>query len=439
MAQLILGREIVSKVLHSKNIRPYLDMGMDLDFMEDDKNPAYASVFTGQDIDAWTFIIKHYMNYGKVPEIQQFRRSYPPEAYRVIESTFDDRELTDLARSSIGMYESEVGTTEAQRYLEAGDPMKAARIMMETARKVLNFQAKAALAMAWDTKKLDIEERLKRRLKPAPGFGIDALDKNFIGFQPGELYTILGRAKSTKTTVAVQLAYNAWFGKKEFSGGSVEPKRVMFVSFEVNEEGIRDRLTCYGAGVNPSGFLTSTEDRHATPEQEKKIRDFWEREMSNATESLMVVQPVSRFTQSDLDYEIEKFEPDLIIIDGFYFMTDQETGGTPGANWYAHDNLARDLKALAMRLRIPVIVTHQVREKQLGKAGGGIDDGAMMGGTGLRMASFAVFTLDMGEDKVLTIKNTANRGEWVPTIKGEWDWDNFEFVGYEAADDEEDY
>jgi hypothetical protein len=439
MAQLILGREIVSRVLHSKNIRPYLDMGMDLEFMSDDKNPAYASVFTGQDIDAWMFILRHYGSYGKVPEIPQFRKSYPPESYRVIESTFNDAELTDLARSSISMYEAEVGTTEAQRYTEAGDFMRAARIMQETARKVLNFQSNSALVAAWDTKRLDIEERLARRLKPAPGFGIEAIDKHFIGFQNGELYTILGRAKSTKTTIAIQLAYHAWFGRKRFDGNSVEPKRVMFVSFEVNEEGIRDRLTCYGAGVNPSGFLTSTEDRHASLEQEEKIRDFWKREMSEATESLMVVQPVSKFTQADLEYEVEKFEPDIIVIDGFYFMTDSETGGTPGANWYAHDNLARDLKAMAMRLRIPIVVTHQVREKQLGKAGGGIDDGAMMGGTGLRMASFAVFTLDMGEDRVITMKNTANRGEWVPTVKGEWDWENFQFIGYEAEDDAEDY
>jgi AAA domain len=439
MAQLILGREIVSRVLRSKDIRPYLDMGMDIAFMEDDENPAYASVFTGQDIDAWTYILRHFRNYGKVPELPQFRKSFPPESYRVIESTFDDRELTDLARKSIGMYESEVGATEAQRYLEAGDPIRAARIMQETARKVLNFQANSALAAAWDTTRTDIEERLKRRRRPAPGFGIGVLDRNFAGFLDGELYTILGRAKSTKTTVAVQLAYHSWLGRKDFSGRSVEPKRVMFVSFEVNEEGIRDRLTCYGAGVNPSGFLASTEDRHASLEDEEKIRDFWKSEMSEASESLMVVQPVARFTQADLEYETSKFEPDIVVIDGFYFMTDYETGGTPGANWHAHDNLARDLKALAMRLRIPVVVTHQVREKQLGKAGGGIDDGAMMGGTGLRMASFAVFTLDMGEDKVVTIKNTANRGEWVPTVKGEWDWDNFQFTGYEAEEDAEDY
>lgn len=439
MAQLILGREIVSKILRSKNIRPYLDSGFDLEFMRDDSHPAYASVFTGQDIDAYTYILKHYQDYGKVPEISQFRQSFPPEAYRVVESSFQDRELTDMALKSVAMFSSEVGTVEAQRLIEGGDPVAAARIMMDTARKVLYQQASRAQVRAWDTKETDIEERLKRRLLPAPGFGIDAIDDHFTGFQNGELYTILGRAKSTKTTIAIQMAYHAWFGRKKFDDTRVEPKRVLFVSFEVNEEGIRDRLTCYGAGVNPSGFLTSTRDRHATPEQEEKIRSFWKREMASASESLLVVQPVSRFTQADLDYEIEKFEPDIVIIDGFYFMTDQETGGTPGANWYAHDNLARDLKAMAMRLRIPVIVTHQVREKQLGKAGGGIDDGAMMGGTGLRMASFAVFTLDMGDDKVLTIKNTANRGEWVPTVKGEWDWDNFCFTGYTAKDDDDDF
>jgi hypothetical protein len=92
-----------------------------------------------------------------------------------------------------------------------------------------------------------------------------------------------------------------------------------------------------------------------------------------------------------------------------------------------------------MRLRVPVLVTHQAREKQLGKAGGGFDDTAMMGGTGLRMASDMVFTFDKDEAGVITIKNTAARRGYLKTVKGEWDWDGFEFTAYEAGPDDEDY
>jgi hypothetical protein len=438
VATLILGREIVSRILSGKNIRPYLDAGMDLEFMQDDKNPAYASVFQGQDIDAYRYLLRYYAEYGKVPELSLFRRSFPVESYRVVESGFDDRELTDLASDSLALYETEVGTTRAQAYWEAGDAKTAAEIMMAAARKVLFHQAKAALTVPWDRKDYDLEERLSAVRPQAPGFGIEALDDQFPGFQRGQLITFVGRAKAGKTTFALQSAYWAWFGKKSLSKSkSLEPKRVLFVSIEVPEQDVRDILTCYGAGVNPAPFLASTDDYRLSREDAAKVRDFWEKEMATATESFVVVQPVAKFTMADLEYEIEKAEPDMVFIDGFYFMTDETTGRTPGSSWEAHDNLARDLKSLAMRARIPVIVTHQAREKQLGKAGGGFDDIAMMGGTGLRMASDMVFTFDKDELGVVTIKNTAARRGYVKTVKGEWDWDAFTFIAYAAGDEDE--
>lgn len=439
MATMILGREIIARTLKTGNIRPYLDMGLDLEFMQDALNPAYASVFQGQDIDAWTTILRHYEKYGKVMETSLFRKSYPPENYRLVESSFDDRELTDLARDAIGMYETQVGTTEAQRFLEAGDSKRAAEIMLEAARKVLYKQAQAAITVTWDRKDFDLEERLNLRRENAPGFGIDELDRQFPGFQRGQLITFLGRAKAGKTTFMLQSAFHAWHGKKGF-GKDVEAKRVLFVSTEVPEEDIRAMLTCYGAGVNPAPYIASTDDCHLSEEDKDKIRTWWKSEMSeDAAEAFAVVQPMGKFTISDLEYEIEKFEPDIVYVDGFYFLTDSSTGSSPGSNAFAHDNLARELKNLAMRERIPVLVSHQAREKQLGKAGGGLDDISMMGGTGLRMASDMVFTFDKGEDRVVTIKNTAARRGYVTTVKGEWDWEEFQFSAYEAEDDDEDY
>lgn len=441
MAKMILGREIIARVLQSKDIRPYLNAGLDLEFMSDQLNPAYAAVFTGQDIDAWTTILRHYEKYSKVMDVSLFRRSYPPESYRLVEPSFDDRELVDLAKQSISMFETQVGTTEAQRYVEAGDPVKAAEIMMATARKVLHQQAEAAIAVAWDRSDFNLEARLSEVREPGPGFGIEELDKHWPGSQPGQLISLIGRKKAGKSTFLLQSAYHAWYGRKGFAGQEdLDPRRVMFVTFEMPEEDIRDMLLCYGAGVNPGPYLASTKNFRLKPSEEEKLRDFWKREMSVGAEAFNIIQPVSRFTMHELEYEMERFEPDILYIDGFYFMTDHITGNSPGSNAFAHDNLARELKNLAMRERIPVWVTHQAREKQLGSPGGGFHDTAMMGGTGLGMASDLVCTIDKGEDRIVTIKNTAGRRGYLPTIRGEWDYDVFEFQAYEAGeDDEEDY
>jgi hypothetical protein len=312
--------------------------------------------------------------------------------------------------------------------------------MMATARKVLHQQSEAAITVTWDRADYDLEERLSVIREPGPGFGIDELDKHFAGSQPGQLMALVGRKKAGKTTFLLQSAYHAWYGRKAIGDQEgLEPRRVMFISTEIPEEDVRDMLVCYGAGVNPGPYLSSTKKFRLSPADEDKMRQYWKNEMSGgAAEAFCVVQPVSKFTMNDLEYEMEKFEPDIVYIDGFYFLTDAATGRTPGSSWEAHDNMAKDLKNLAMRNRIPVWVTHQAREKQLGKAGGGFHDTAMMGGTGLGMAADMVFTIDKGDDRVVTIKNTAARRGYIPTIKGEWDYETFEFRAYEATEDDED-
>ena len=440
MAKMILGREIVARVLQTKDIRPYLNAGLNLEFMSDTLHPAYAAVFTGQDIDAWTTILRHYEKYSKVLDESLFRRSYPPESYRMVVPSFDDRELVDLAKQAISMFETQVGTTEAQRFVEAGDPVAAAEVMMAVARKVLHQQAEASISVAWDRSDYDLEERITVVRDPGPGFGIDEIDKNWAGSQSGQLISLIGRKKAGKSTFLLQSAYHAWYGRKGFAGQEdLDPRRVMFITTEMPEEDIRDMLLCYGAGVNPGPYLSSTKNFRLSRADEDKLRDFWKREMSDgAAEAFNVVQPISRFTTHELEYEIERFEPDIIYIDGFYFMTDHITGNSPGSNAFAHDNLARELKGIALTQRIPVWVTHQAREKQLGAPGGGFHDTAMMGGTGLGMASDMVFTIDKGEDRVVTIKNTAARRGYLPTIKGEWDYENFEFLAYGPVEDDED-
>lgn len=426
-----IGREIVAEALRSGDAKPYVEAGLDLEFMRNHLEPAYAAVFTGQDIDAWTQILRYQKEHKHVPDIKLFRQSFPDGTYDLPVSRTTCAELVSLALGAIGQYHTEVGNSEAARYIDAGDPEGAAEIMLATARKVLRQTQKSAIRRSWDSQSYDLEQRLKVRVPRGPGFGIPELDDQFPGFQNGQLITLLGRAKANKTTFLIASAFHAWMGKNVMPGSKAIPidsRRVMFVTTEITEDGIRDRLTAYGAGVNPSRLLASTEDHHVTTEDEKKLRAFWKRDVAPyADDAFQVVQPYGKYTVADIEMDAESAEPGIIFIDGFYFLTDPATGRM-GAHWEAHDNLARDLKALAMRLNVPVVVTHQVREKQLGKAGGGIEDGAMMGGTGLRMASDLLFGLDKDENGIITINNTASRSSYLRTLQGEWDWENFRFV-----------
>jgi hypothetical protein len=212
----------------------------------------------------------------------------------------------------------------------------------------------------------------------------------------------------------------------------------MFISTEIDAEGIQGRFLAYGAQMNHRKLTERTGEFRLNESDKDKIRKFWNTEIGpQNTKSLQVIQPTGRYTVDDMELDIESFGADIVYLDGFYFLHDV-ISGKPGAHWEAHDNLARELKSLAMRHSIPVVLTHQVREKQLGKAGGGIEDGSMMGGTGLRMASDLVITADKNLDtQVITLKNTASRSGYLPTIQGEWDWNRFRFDAHEYTEEEE--
>jgi hypothetical protein len=173
-----------------------------------------------------------------------------------------------------------------------------------------------------------------------------------------------------------------------------------------------------------------------TGQEQDKVREF---RATCTDEAFRIVQPTGRYTVSDLEVEVERYRPEVVYIDGFYFMTDQETGKS-GGQWEGHDNLANDLKTFAMNHMIPVVISHQVREKQLvGKKGKGIDDGAMMGGTAIIMFADLVLGVDAAEDGVRTLSCTRSRLKYLSTIHGTWDWSTCTFTEQAAPVDEDQY
>jgi hypothetical protein len=207
----------------------------------------------------------------------------------------------------------------------------------------------------------------------------------------------------------------------------MDGKRVLFVTFEIaagrtpEEPGISDRLDCFGAGIDLIRYMQGG----LTGQEQKLLLEY---RATCDDDAFTIIQPTGRYDAADLEYDIEQYQPDVVYIDGFYFMSDQDTGKS-GSDWQGHDNLARQLKHAAMGHMIPVIITHQVREKQLvGKRGKGIDDGAMMGGTAIIMYADMVLGFDVDDEKVRTISCTRSRLNYLETVHGTWDWSTCAFV-----------
>lgn len=423
-----IGSAIVADILKTGDPRPYIEHGLTREWATDPFNLERTAIFHGQEQEAFVYVLDHFGKHGKVPSVDLFRTGFPKESLPLPERREQTSEIVELAVNALNEVRLIVGVDEFQRLMDAGDFVGAAQIMAEVSRKITTTLDEAGTTSSWDDPSFDVDAMLDERTDRGPGFGISELDENFVGFQPGDLVTLIGRAKSNKTTAVAISAYHAWSGTRKMGGEQVvDPRRVLIVTFEVSEKHFRQRLTAYGAEIEPMRLILQTKDKYLDDHKRKQVKDFWDATVKpTGTRDLKIHQPRSSFTVTDLDALIQKHEPDIVYVDGVYFMYDPATGETAGEH-RGQDNIARQLKTLAVKHEIPIVVTHQAREKQLGKAGGGFSDVAAMGGTAFRMASDLSLTLDGGQDGV-TWTCTAARLAYLPTIVVSFDWDNFKMV-----------
>jgi AAA domain len=439
MSRVLVGQQIIGSVLDAGTAQPYLDKGWTLDWVTDRARPEYAALFRGNESDVYAHILRYQARHGVVPTIDLLEYEFTEVKLPVTQLRVS--EILELAQKQLGQVQLAWNDQEILALREEGRVQEAAELMLESAQKVLRSASRSGIRDVFDRADFDITDWVSRRIPRGPGFGISELDDHWPGAQPGQLLTLVGRAKAGKSNFLIASAYEAWYGHEVMRGarGGVDPKRVLFLTFEMGADIIKTRLMCYGAQVNPEKFLAPVDDDPPSQAHQQKLIRFWEDKIQpEDSQSLMVVQPTGRYTISELEMDIEAFEADVVYVDGFYFMVDEQSGFS-GLHPTGHDNLAQDLKSLSLRRMVSLWVTHQFREKQLGKAGGGIkDDSAMASGTGLRMASDVLATLDKDLDSgAVTWTNTANRGKYLPTVKGEWNWDAYRFEAYvdETTDD----
>ncbi len=425
-----LGLEIVACALRD-GMRPFIEAGLTRDYLASEQDPSHSAVFRGEDRQAWMTLLDHWDRHAKAPSLAIFQRSFPAEAYELPASATTASELIEVWREERQVFLMQLAAEDIATLVGHGSYPLAIDLLASSHRLITAVSDNPSIVVDWDDPQYDLEARIERDVKPGVSTGIAGLDEQFYGYQPGNLICYLGRAKAGKTSFALLSALRAW----------EDGHRVLFLSFEIaagklpSEPGITDRLDCFGAKVDLIKYIMG-ELKHDKVSQQK-LRDF--RDMCS-DKSFRIVQPTGRYTVTELEADIDRFQPDVVYIDGFYFMSDRITG-KPGSNWEGHDNLANELKHLGMNLMIPVIITHQVREKQLtGKKGKGIDDQAMMGGTGIIMYADMVLGCDVDDEdphnKTHTLTCTRSRLRYLDAVHGRWDWHQCTFHEVEEQVDQ---
>ena len=193
------------------------------------------------------------------------------------------------------------------------------------------------------------------------------------GLQPGTLNVIYAPSKNGKTWIGLEV-------------GCVHPfesanARVLVVSNEMPVNQIWRRILSrmcrleYGqvtGGTLPLDARSEVFDQLSAL-QEQQI-DNMRRGLSRGYRDIRVIFNGSGGGVAAIRNEIDRFEPDIVFIDGLYLMADDRSGGKRDNGWRTLSNITQDLKAMAAECNVPVVGTTQSnREGVKRKAGADMD------------------------------------------------------------------
>lgn len=403
-----LAKEIISSVVYSGNITPLIDAGYTRQWLT---SPVSEAIFSEQDRQVYTWLLDYYAKHRTVPKMTIFRNQFPEGSYRLTEDYISLSELTPLVSGKVTSYQVADILVKVIDLNQEGKIDDAVAYLKSASAKLGTERYEGTTGYDITSPDFDLEALLNTELAPGVPFGIEPIDEEFWGFQPGQMITLMGRQKSGKSWMTLNSAYNAM--RAGYS--------VLFFSVEMGEKLLQERLLCLGAHVSPSRMRRGT----LVNSEKEKVRNFQKLLSADADAGRFTISKrKTLITMDDIAAEVDTYKPHVIYIDGFSFMLDRKTNRMTD-DWMANENLAAEMKAFSMERDIVSFVNTQVQEKQYSSAKG-VEARNIQGGTGLLKAS----DLIIGQDKdgcLVTLSCQMSRFEEFNDVNIEIDFDNMNF------------
>jgi replicative DNA helicase len=217
------------------------------------------------------------------------------------------------------------------------------------------IQAHLETATSFDLDFSSRKEALLDRLldrKENPGHlrgistGFPGIDYVTGGLQPEQFVVLLGTIKSFKsaTLLAIALAVHE------------QAKVPLLIGFEMSNTEQEDRLLSLISGVSLTAIMNGTYG----PKDEKKIVQAMDR-MEAMRSFILSSDIASATTVSGVQAKIQEYVPDVVLIDGAYFMQ-SSLDVEPGSS-FALTDISRSLKRLAQQTKTPIVITTQASLK----------------------------------------------------------------------------
>jgi len=396
---------ILSKVIRDRNIQPLLECGVQEDWFFNDLNR-----------QVWKFIVKHSEKYGEVPTAVTFKDNFPTYTLHAVEDNIEY--LLDQLIEYRKRQKTIDVLLDAQQAVAQQDHNAALQTMVQAAQVLMNDGVRESLDENLSNQPMQrYEEYMAIKTRPngllglSTGFG--TIDKITSGVMNQQLWTIAAPPKTGKSVLAMQMAIKA----------QDENHRVMFQSFEMTAREMKTRYDAMRAHISHqrliSGALKADEEKRYIDHLGIDRDDFW------------MPDTVASRTITGLSAKVEKYQPDILFVDGMYLMFDEETGDTESER--SLRSLTRSMKRVAQRYDIPVVVSTQTLRSKM--RGGKVTADSIGYTSSFLQDSDIVLVLqrqDEDDDSSRSLTVAASRISGMGSTDLLWDWEEGRFEEYAA-------
>lgn len=346
-------RGLISKLLQTKDIMTVKDCQIKSHF------------FTGDNREVYNYIYESVLSTGDMPTVRVIKRAFP--RYSLEKVKVDEKEVVGT-EESLRFWCEELKKKVRHNYV--------ADSVEDIVNDLQNYNTDEAFkrmkktiafieSEVTDTTDIDItkdtQKRKERYLDKKKNKGITGISTGFHKLD----YLTKGIKNETLTTIIAKTGVGKTFF--EIILGSymmLQNYSVLQLVTEMSEEQMEDRYDamlfsmCYGIEFNYNSFKSGLLD-HDT---ENKFFDFLENDLPNL-EPLNIVTATGVMSVSAA---IEKYNPDVVFIDGVYLMEDDQGAKD---DWLRVAHITRDLKKLAKRTKKPIIINTQADKNTSKKTG----------------------------------------------------------------------
>lgn len=366
-------------------------------------------------------ITRYMRDYGAVPTLKVARADNPGYKWPKVDEPYDM--LVARIQKSRAMGQIEEGLAEVVDAFDAGNLEEVTRIMSSTLTSIQTTSV--------TTRDIDITVDARERMETYNAYedkghdllgiptGFPTIDRATGGLQPEQLLVFVGSPKAGKTTLELLINMAAQdYGKSS-----------LFLGFEMSNQEQIERNDAIRARIDRNKMITGRLTR-----EEKDRLELALRGQELKPSMVFSSDSASATTLTGMAAKIERYEPDVVFVDGVYMMLDEETGerNTP----QALTNLTRGMKRMAQRYRLPVAISTQALLWKMDRKKG-LTAGSIGYSSSFAQDADTILGVESTDDELVKkLKVVLARNCPPMDVLLRWDWSNGLFEEMDGQDDD---